>query len=63
MNELIEHDIRCPYCDESITVLIDGSVNEQSYVEDCHVCCRPIVLAASVGPAGTARVVATAEND
>jgi len=63
MNELIEQDIRCPYCDESITVLIDGSVSEHSYVEDCHVCCRPIVLAASVDPEGGARVVATAENE
>ncbi len=63
MNELIEHDIRCPYCDESITVLVDGSVSEQSYVEDCHVCCRPIVLVASVDPDGGARVNATAENE
>ncbi len=63
MNELIEHDIRCPYCDESITMLIDGSVSEQSYVEDCHVCCRPILLAASVDRDGVAQVVATAENE
>jgi len=63
MNELIEHDIRCPYCDESITVLIDGSVSEQSYVEDCHVCCRPIAFTASVDPDGVARVSATAENE
>ena len=63
MNELIEHDIRCPYCDESISVLIDGSVNEQSYVEDCQVCCRPILLSATVGRDGLARVVATAENE
>lgn len=63
MNELIEHDIRCPYCDENITVLIDGSVNQQSYVEDCQVCCRPILLDATVGSDGLARVVATAENN
>ncbi len=63
MNELIEHDIRCPYCDENITVLIDGSVSEQTYVEDCHVCCRPIVLEAFVDPEGIARVSATAENE
>ena len=63
MNELIEHDIHCPYCDESITVLIDGSVSEQSYVEDCHVCCRPIVLTVSVGADGGAWVTATVENE
>lgn len=34
--------IECPYCGERITVLIDPSVDNQSYVEDCSVCCRPI---------------------
>jgi len=63
MNELIEHDIRCPYCNEGITVLIDGSVSEQSHVENCHVCCRPIVLVASVDTHGGAQVLATAENE
>lgn len=38
----IEHDIYCPYCGESISVLIDGSIAEQEYIEDCQVCCRPI---------------------
>ncbi|PXF63587.1 CPXCG motif-containing cysteine-rich protein [Kangiella spongicola] len=42
MNQLIEKDISCPYCGENITVLIDGSVPHQEYIEDCQVCCRPI---------------------
>ena len=41
MNQ-IEYDVFCPYCGESITVLIDDSVAEQEYIEDCQVCCRPI---------------------
>ena len=32
----------CPYCGEVIELLVDGSVEEQLYVEDCFVCCRPI---------------------
>ncbi|MGJ8668044.1 MAG: CPXCG motif-containing cysteine-rich protein [Oceanococcus sp.] len=36
----------CPYCGENIDLLIDGSVPEQIYVEDCFVCCRPIVISA-----------------
>ncbi|WP_292440891.1 CPXCG motif-containing cysteine-rich protein [Methylophaga sp.] len=32
----------CPYCGEHFTVLIDCSVSEQQYIEDCEVCCRPI---------------------
>ena len=41
---LQERDIDCPYCGEPITVQIDCSISHQNYVEDCQVCCRPIVL-------------------
>lgn len=34
----------CPYCGESIEILIDTSVPEQEYIEDCQVCCRPMVI-------------------
>jgi len=44
MNSLFEKDIDCPYCGELISVLIDCSVDEQEYIEDCQVCCRPINL-------------------
>lgn len=40
--EQAERDISCPYCGETISVLIDGSVLQQEYIEDCQVCCRPI---------------------
>ena len=62
MNEVLEVDIHCPYCDERITVLVDGSVSEQTYVEDCKVCCRPILLDVAVGTNGHAAVHATPEN-
>ncbi|MDX1587654.1 MAG: CPXCG motif-containing cysteine-rich protein [Oleiphilaceae bacterium] len=35
-------NIQCPYCWESIEVLVDPSVEQQAYIEDCSVCCRPI---------------------
>ncbi len=41
-------DIICPYCGESLSILIDGSVDQQTYIEDCQVCCRPIMLSVSV---------------
>jgi len=44
MNTLFEHEISCPYCGETITVLIDCSIEEQEYIEDCQVCCRPIMF-------------------
>jgi hypothetical protein len=42
LNQLIETSVQCPYCWESFTLLVDGSVDQQEYVEDCEVCCRPI---------------------
>ncbi len=42
INQLIETTVQCPYCWESFSLLIDGSVECQEYVEDCEVCCRPI---------------------
>jgi hypothetical protein len=39
---LDERDVQCPWCFETITLFIDASVPEQTYIEDCSVCCRPI---------------------
>jgi hypothetical protein len=36
--------VYCPYCGEEIEILVDASVDHQQYIEDCSVCCRPIVL-------------------
>ena len=38
MNEIF---YQCPYCWQQVSVLVDPSVSEQSYIEDCEVCCRP----------------------
>ncbi|MBB1316953.1 CPXCG motif-containing cysteine-rich protein [Shewanella sp. SR43-4] len=42
MNQLTEQLIDCPYCGETIEVLIDSSDAGQQYIEDCQVCCKPI---------------------
>jgi transcription elongation factor Elf1 len=39
-----EHFFQCPYCWETISMLIDISQRKQSYIEDCEVCCNPIQL-------------------
>lgn len=39
-----EHFFTCPYCWQQISMILDLSVSEQSYVEDCEVCCRPIQI-------------------
>lgn len=41
---MYEHFFQCPYCWETISMLLDPSVSNQSYVEDCEVCCNPIQL-------------------
>jgi len=39
-----EQFFQCPYCWETISMLIDTSVPSQTYIEDCEVCCRPIEI-------------------
>ncbi|WP_286235603.1 CPXCG motif-containing cysteine-rich protein [Thalassotalea sediminis] len=42
MNQLIEKSIACPYCGETIDILIEPFDLDQQYIEDCQVCCKPI---------------------
>jgi transcription elongation factor Elf1 len=44
MSGVVERRIACPFCAEKITVLLDLSAGDQSYIEDCQVCCRPIQI-------------------
>ena len=37
-------DVSCPYCGETITLFFDLSVEDQSYIEDCSVCCQPMAV-------------------
>lgn len=39
-----EHFFQCPYCWETISMLVDISQSKQDYIEDCEVCCNPIQL-------------------
>jgi len=56
-------DIQCPYCGESIEIAVDTSIEHQQYIEDCQVCCRPIVLTARLDENGTAQIKASAEDE
>lgn len=57
------HEISCPYCGEAIAVDIDASGGSQTYIEDCQVCCRPIVFKLTVGHNGEVEAVAAARDD
>ena len=41
---MLEHFFQCPKCWQEISVLIDTSAVEDEYIEDCEVCCNPIIL-------------------
>ncbi|MGB1308334.1 MAG: CPXCG motif-containing cysteine-rich protein [Oceanihabitans sp.] len=41
---MIEQKISCPHCWQEISMLLDASINKQSYIEDCEVCCNPIQI-------------------
>jgi hypothetical protein len=63
MNQIETRKIHCPYCGESIDILVDCSIEHQSYIEDCQVCCRPIELDVTVDLDGGPLVVVKHENE
>lgn len=40
----LEHEFTCPYCWETISMVLEPRAEEQVYVEDCEVCCNPIQI-------------------
>ena len=63
MEFLDEQVIGCPYCGEFIDVLIDQQEAGDEYIEDCQVCCRPIVFSVYEDEAGSLLVSVRDEND
>jgi hypothetical protein len=39
---------RCPYCGERFEARIEVCGGAQEYIEDCQVCCRPMMLSVEV---------------
>lgn len=37
-------DVQCPYCCQTTYVEVGSTQNSYQQVEDCQVCCRPIVV-------------------
>lgn len=55
--------IQCPYCWEQLEVFVDPSVRDQEYVEDCQVCCQPILIHAWFDADDALQLTAAPEND
>jgi len=52
----------CPYCGEEIIIPVDLSQGEQQeYVEDCPVCCSPVVITLEIQEDGSISCQATPE--
>ena len=45
---LLEQTINCPYCGESMSIIIDLSAGGQTYIEDCQICCQPMQIGFAV---------------
>ncbi|MFQ3351927.1 MAG: DNA-directed RNA polymerase subunit RPC12/RpoP [Candidatus Marivariicella framensis] len=41
---MIEQFFQCPHCWKQISMLIDSSLSQSEYIEDCEVCCNPILI-------------------
>lgn len=55
--------LQCPYCGEVIDVVVDCSVSRQQYIEDCSVCCRPILLTVTTQDGELLGLVGQTEDD
>ena len=56
-------NVSCPYCGETFETTIDASVDYQEYIEDCQVCCSPIVFSVSADIDGDVSVIVRGENE
>jgi len=63
MQTVDEFSDQCPYCGETILLIIDTSAGSQHYIEDCSVCCRPIQVLVSVDMEGDWQVQLKHESD
>jgi hypothetical protein len=47
-----EVEADCPYCGSAIYAEIDLSVPSENFVEDCEVCCAPILFRVATNDLG-----------
>jgi hypothetical protein len=57
MDLIAQTEINCPYCGQSFALEVDTSQSEQTLIEDCSVCCRPMSLTIRCEPGAIIDVV------
>jgi hypothetical protein len=63
MNNFDPVEINCPYCGEQIDIQVDVAGVDEEYVQDCSVCCRPMLLHVTRDADGAPAVTAARESD
>lgn len=58
-----EINISCPYCGEVFETTADCSAGDQQYIEDCQICCQPIVITLHVSDMALTSVDAKREDE
>ena len=56
-------NIECPYCGEPLEITVDSSAGDQDYIEDCHVCCKPIQFRIRVSADGEVHIDVRSEDE
>jgi hypothetical protein len=57
------HSVECPYCGETFEASIEATIEEQEYIEDCEICCRPITFRVRIDWQGGTKVDTRHENE
>lgn len=60
MNLLHGCDATCPHCWETVNLTLDLSVPEQSYIEDCPVCCKSMSVSYTIADGEVAELTVEA---
>lgn len=55
---VISHAITCPWCFETVEILLESDSEAGEWVEDCPVCCHPMALVAEAVDDGDHRLYA-----
>jgi hypothetical protein len=56
--------LHCPYCGESFETAIDASAgDDQQYVEDCAICCKPINVRVAMAAGGEVMIRTLRDDD
>ena len=53
----------CPYCGEAVQLVVDEGAPEQEYIEDCQVCCRPMLVRVVLDYEGDVTLELRSENE